>query len=129
MLLLAVNGTLMRGFELNEHLLDIGATFVKVTHTAPLYRMWSIKDRYPGMMRTGDGGSKIEVELWELDASGLVQILEEEPPGLVVGRLRVEDELQEILGVLAEPYLVKGQVEITQYGGWRAYLGREDNFD
>jgi hypothetical protein len=29
----------------------------------------------------------------------------------------------EVLGVLAEPWLVKGQKEITSLGGWRAYTG------
>jgi hypothetical protein len=27
----------------------------------------------------------------------------------------------EVLGVLAEPYLVEGRQEITRYGGWRGY--------
>jgi hypothetical protein len=29
---------------------------------------------------------------------------------------------REVLGVLAEPYLVDGQREITNFGGWRAYI-------
>ena len=36
--LLAVNGTLMRGLELNPNLLAAGATFVRETKTEPAYR-------------------------------------------------------------------------------------------
>ncbi len=36
--LLAVNGTLMRGLELNQNLLAVGARFVGEARTAPIYR-------------------------------------------------------------------------------------------
>lgn len=40
--LLAVNGTLMRGLELNGNLIAAGATFVRESETAPTYRLWSM---------------------------------------------------------------------------------------
>ncbi|MEM8603941.1 MAG: glutamyl-tRNA amidotransferase, partial [Cyanobacteria bacterium P01_H01_bin.121] len=43
---LAVNGTLMRGLELNGNLLAVQATFVREAQTAPEYRLWSIGDRH-----------------------------------------------------------------------------------
>jgi len=120
-MLFCINGTLMRGLALNHNMLDAGARFVQETSTAPLYRLWSIADRYPGMIRSQEGGEGIAVELWAVDAAGLVRILEGEPPGLAVGRVRLSDGSY-VLGVLAEPYLVEGQIEITAFGGWRAYL-------
>lgn len=45
MTLLAVNGTLMRGLELSQNLLNVGAKFVEEASTAPLYRLYSINDR------------------------------------------------------------------------------------
>ena len=89
--------------------------------TAPIYRLWSIGDRYPGMMRAREGGAALAVEVWQVEAHGLVQILEREPPGLVMGRVQLEDGSQ-VWGVLAESYLVERQAEITSYGGWRAYM-------
>ena len=50
-ILLAVNGTLMRGLALNPNLVAAGATFVRETTTAATYRLWSIDDRHPAMMR------------------------------------------------------------------------------
>ena len=117
---LAVNGTLMRGLELNKNMIRAGARFVEERRTAPVYRMWSIGDRYPGMLRVADGGAAIELEIWEVDARGLTAILEGEPPGLTIGRVTLDDDT-DVFGVLAEPYLVEGQVEITAHRGWRNY--------
>jgi hypothetical protein len=60
-MLLAVNGTLMRGLALNGHLLAAGATFVRESRTAPVYRLWSIDDRHPAMLRVTTGGAAIAV--------------------------------------------------------------------
>ena len=118
---LAVNGTLMRGLELNGNLIAAGATFARETTTGPHYRLWSIDDRHPAMVRVRRGGSAIAVEVWEVPAAGLAAILLEEPSGLCVGKVRLADG-EETLGVLGEPLLCEGQREITKYGGWRAYL-------
>ena len=119
--LLAVNGTLMRGLALNGNLLAAGATFVRETTTAPSYRLWSVGDRHPAMMRVASGGVPIVVEVWDVPAVGLATILLGEPPGLCIGKVRLADG-EEILGVLGEPTLCEGQREITEYGGWRAYV-------
>ena len=119
---LAVNGSLMRGLELNQNLLDAGAVFVREDRTAPIYRLWSIDDRYPGMLRTSEGKAEaIELEIWDINELGLIRVLEQEPSGLSLGRVVLEAG-NEVLGILAEPYLVEGRQEITSYGGWRGYL-------
>ena len=120
-MLLAVNGTLMRGLELNGNLLAVGATFVRETRTAPAYRLWSIGDRHPAMVRVAIGGTAVAVEVWDVPAPGLADILVKEPAGLCIGKVVLEDGT-ETLGVLGEPALVEGQREITTYGGWRAYI-------
>jgi len=118
---LAVNGTLMRGLELNGNLLDAGATFVREAATAPTYRLWSIDDRHPAMLRVASGGTAVAVEVWAVPPEGLARVLLQEPPGLCIGKVRLADG-EEVLGVLGEPILCEGQREITSYGGWRAYL-------
>jgi len=119
---LAVNGTLMRGLELNAHIVDVGGVFVREDHTAPCYRLWSIGDRYPAMLRTTIGGTSVALELWDVTRDALAGILESEPPGLTVGKVLLADGT-EVLGVLGEPYVVEGQPEITEFGGWRGYTG------
>jgi hypothetical protein len=119
--LLAVNGTLMRGLELNSNLLAVSATFVEEARTAPEFRLWSIGDRHPAMVRVAHGGVAVAVEIWAVPAAGIAVVLEQEPPGLSIGKVRLEDG-RIVLGVLGEPALCEGQKEITQFGGWRAYV-------
>ena len=118
--LLAVNGTLMRGLPLNGNLLAVGARFVRETKTAPVYRLWSINDVHPAMLRVTSGGAAIAVEVWSVPPAGLAEILSKEPPGLSIGKVRLADG-EETLGVLGEPALCEGMPEITAYGGWRQY--------
>jgi hypothetical protein len=121
LVLLAVNGTLMRGLELNPNLIAVSATFVRETITAATYRLWSIADRHPAMIRVLDGGAAIVVEVWSVPAEGLATILANEPAGLCIGKVMLADG-SEVLGVLGEPALCEGQKEITDAGGWRSYI-------
>ena len=118
---LAVNGTLMRGLELNSNLLAVGATFIREAKTEPAYRLWSIDDRHPAMLRVREGGAAIAVEIWQLPAVGLGTLMWQEPPGLCIGKVRLF-EGDVVLGVLGESLLCENQQEITQWGGWRAYV-------
>jgi gamma-glutamylcyclotransferase (GGCT)/AIG2-like uncharacterized protein YtfP len=118
---LAVNGTLMRGLELNANMLGAGAIFVREARTVPAYRLWSIGDRHPAMIRVASGGVSVAVEVWAVPPEGLVKILLQEPPGLSMGKVTLSDG-DEVLGVLGEPLLCEGQREISQHGGWRAYI-------
>jgi gamma-glutamylcyclotransferase (GGCT)/AIG2-like uncharacterized protein YtfP len=117
---IAVNGTLMRGLELNGNLLTVGATFVREATTEPAYRLWSINDRYPAMLRVREGGVAIAVEVWAVPAASLSTILLQEPAGLCIGKVRLSYGAV-VLGVLGEPICCENQQEITQWGGWRAY--------
>jgi len=122
-ILLAVNGTLMRGLALNSNLLAVGSTFVRETTTEPSYRLWSIDDRYPAMIRVRKGGVAVVVEVWAVPPDGLAEILLQEPPGLTIGKVKLADGAT-ILGVIAEPMSCENQREITEFGGWRAYLAK-----
>lgn len=124
MISLAVNGTLMRGLELNPNLINLGATFLKETTTAPCYRLWTIADKHPAMLRVENGGTAIAVELWEIPPQGLGTLLMQEPPGLCIGKVQLMSG-EIVLGVLGEPWLCENQLEITEYGGWRAYLAQK----
>lgn len=118
---LAVNGTLMRGLALNQNLVTVGATFLYEATTTPDYRLWSINDVHPAMVRVSDGGTTVALEVWAVPTAGLIQVLQQEPPGLCIGKVKLSDG-EEVLGVLGEPMLCEGQTEITSYGGWRAYI-------
>ena len=121
---LAVNGTLMRGLELEKNLLNVGARFLFEAQTAPCYRLWSVRDAHPAMIRVRPGtqpSTAVDVEVWEVPAAGLASVLMREPEGLTIGKVQLSDG-QTVLGVLGEPALVEGMREITACGGWRNYL-------
>ena len=121
-MLLAVNGTLMRGLKLNPTMVGAGATFVREAMTEPIYRLWSINDEHPAMVRVTDGtGARVALEIWSVPAGAGAEILLDEPSGLSVGKVQLDDGTT-VLGVLGEPALVEGHREITALGGWRAYI-------
>lgn len=119
--LVAVNGTLMRGLELNANLVSIGASFVREDETDACYRLWSIDDRHPAMLRTPGEGARVALELWDVPIEGIAKLLLNEPPGLAIGKVVLRDG-SIVLGILGEPFLCAGRREITSYGGWRAYI-------
>ena len=66
---LAVNGTLMRGLPLEKNLLDAGAFFLREAATAPCYRLWSINDNNPAMLRVDPADPQavsVAVEVWQV---------------------------------------------------------------
>lgn len=116
----AVNGTLMRGFALEKHMLKNHATFVREAKTASIYRMWSIGDKYPAMERVLNGGTWITLEIWSIPQANLINLLEEEAKGLVLGKVVLADGTQ-VLGILGENYIVQNQKDISKWHGWRTY--------
>jgi hypothetical protein len=122
--ILAVNGGLMRGMKDCDRMVAAGGEFVREAVTAPVFRLWSVEDDHPAMIRVNQGGAAVPVELWSLAPEGLVAILRTEPFGLTLGRYPLDDGTL-VLGVLGEPAYVEGQREITTYGGWRAYVRAE----
>lgn len=123
---LAVNGTLMRGLELHPNMLEVGAEFIEEARTAPCYRLWSIGDRHPAMMRVDADGVSVALEIYDISAEGLASVLRKEPAGLCVGKVKLASG-EEVLGVLGESFLCEAGKEITEYGGWRNYIATLSN--
>lgn len=114
----------MRGLPLEKNLLDAGAVFLREAATAPCYRLWSIDDNNPAMLRVPADDPcavSVAVEVWQVPAAGLASVLMKEPAGLSVGKVPPSDG-EVVLGVIGEPKLVRGRKEISSYGGWRKYI-------
>jgi hypothetical protein len=111
----------MRGLKLNPNMLAAGASFVREAITEPIYRLYTVNDEHPAMVRVTDGsGVAVALELWSVPRAGLAGILLNEPPGLAIGKVRLGDGAT-VLGVLGEGALVEGCPEISRFGGWRRY--------
>ena len=120
-LVLAVNGTLMRGLELENNLKQAKALFIKESKTEKAYRLFSINDQYPAMIKVASGGNTVDVELYEISEEGLKEVLSKEPPGLTIKEITLIDGTS-VQGVIGLESITKGQKEIPAYGGWRNYL-------
>jgi hypothetical protein len=70
------------------------------------------------------GGASIAAELYAVPRARFPQIVEEEAPGLSVGRVLLDDGTSP-LGVIIEPWRVEGMDEITQFGSWRVYVAHK----
>ena len=122
--ILAVNGTLMRGLELENNLKQAKALFIKESKTEKAYRLFSINDQYPAMIKVASGGNTVDVELYEISEEGLKEVLSKEPPGLTIKEITLIDGTS-VQGVVGLESITKGQKEITAYGGWRNYLANK----
>src|SRR5262249_8573073 len=111
------------GLPANDQLLDCSARFVKACRTEPAYRLFAFPDANPpkpGLVRTLEGGSAIEVEVWELPSAEFGRFVASVPSPLTIGSVRLEDR-ETVKGFLCESWATVGVEEITHLGGWRHY--------
>ena len=119
-LILAVNGTLMRGLELENNLKAVNAVFLKESQTEKAYRLFTIDDKYPAMVKD-EKGAAIDVELYEISEEGMQEVLSKEPEGLTIQEINLIDG-SKVQGVVGLPFIIENSKEITKFGGWRNYL-------
>lgn len=91
-----------------------GGIFVREDRTDAHYRLWSINDRHPGMIRVNEGGTHVDVEIWQLPLASFAALLMSEPAGLAIGKIKLADG-SEVLGVLAENWLTEGQRKLQNW--------------
>ena len=123
-LLLAVVGAHLHGQPLNWQLLERGARKIEVTCTAPYYRLYALPGTTPpkpGLARTAESGSAIEIEIWELPVRRFGEFVAEVPSPLAIGSLETADG-RWVKGFVCEPFAINDAQDISRHGGWRAYL-------
>ncbi|WP_200302745.1 allophanate hydrolase [Streptomyces adelaidensis] len=122
---LAVVGAHLSGQPLNSQLLALGAQLEQTTTTAPVYRLHALDTTppKPGLVHVGEDGSPVEVEVWRLPAEGLGRLLTTLPRPMTLGTIELSDGTR-TPGFLCEPTALREAPDITEYGGWRAYLTR-----
>jgi len=123
---LAVVGAHLTGQPLNHQLTSRGATLVAANHTAPIYKLYAlagITPPKPGLIRLGgnETGYRIEVEVWNIPLTHLGSFMAEIPPPLGIGTLLL-DTGELVKGFICEGYAIGDALDISNYGGWRAYL-------
>ena len=122
---IAVVGAHLSGMALNGELKVLGGRLLKATETAPDYKLYALRDTTPpkpGMLRVEAGaGCSIAVEVWTLSAAAFGKFVAAIPSPLSIGTIRLADG-SNVKGFLVEPAAVAGARDISQFGGWRAFM-------
>ena len=123
-LAIVVCGAHLDGLALNYQLRQRGATLREITRSAPYYRLYSLADgKRPGMIRDSEKGAAIEVEVWEVPHTEVGSFLSGIPAPLGLGKVEMTDG-RWLTGFICEAGGLQGASEITEFGGWRAWLAR-----
>lgn len=122
---LAVVGAHLSGLPLNRELVSLGATFLRSVVTQPDYRFFALPGTVPpkpGLLRVAAGaGQAIATEVWALEPESFGRFVANIPAPLGIGTLALADG-SAVKGFLVEAVATAGAEDISDYGGWRAFL-------
>jgi allophanate hydrolase len=122
---IVVVGAHLTGMPLNYELTGTGGRLIKACKTAGDYRLYVLPNTTPpkpGLIRDpGFSGAGLEVEVWLIPYDAFGRFVQNIPSPLGIGRVTLDDGSQ-VSGFLCEPFAVKGAREVTDLGGWRAYI-------
>ncbi|WP_280220477.1 allophanate hydrolase [Nocardia neocaledoniensis] len=121
---LAVFGAHLRGQPLHWQLEQLGARFAGEITTSDAYRLTALDTTppKPGLVRHGDGlGAPISGELFLVSPGGLGRFLAELPPPMALTSIDLADG-RSVVGFACSYDAAVAATDITEYGGWVAYL-------
>jgi allophanate hydrolase len=120
-----VCGAHLTGQPLNWQLVERSAILKAKTKTAASYRMYALAGGpplRPGLILDKEKGAAIEVEVWSVPAENFGSFVAGIPAPLGIGKVQLANGNQ-VNGFICEPCGMDDAEEITQFKGWRAYLG------
>ncbi|MFB7723196.1 allophanate hydrolase [Nocardia sp. NPDC056100] len=121
---LAVFGAHLRDQPLHWQLEELGARFAGAIRTTDAYRLTAMATTppKPGLVRTEPGaGAPIPGELYRLSEAALGRFLAALPAPMALTAIELEDG-RGVIGFTATHDATATAADITEYGGWRAYL-------
>jgi allophanate hydrolase len=126
---IAVVGAHLSGMALNGELKALDGRLLQATTTAHDYRLYALRGTAPpkpGLLRVEAGlGAAIEVEVWALTTAAFGAFVANVPPPMSIGTVRLIDG-STVKGFLVEPQATVGARDISQFGGWRAFLAETE---
>lgn len=121
----AVVGAHLSGMPLNTQLSERYAVLLEQTTTSANYRLYALPNTTPpkpGLKRAAPGqGKEIIVEVWEMPASAFGSFVDLIPAPLGIGNVELADG-RWVNGFICEGYGFEGAEDVTEFGGWRAYI-------
>ncbi|MHA7664607.1 allophanate hydrolase [Mycolicibacterium sp. HS_4_1] len=120
-LTLVVAGAHLRDQPLAGQLHDLGARWDGPARTAERYRMTALPSGKPALVRLPHGGRAFEVERWALSPAALGKFLAALPTPMGLAAVELNDGSWETGFVCADEEAIAAP-DISEFGGWRAYL-------
>jgi len=121
----AVVGAHLSGMPLNTQLTERFSVLLEQTTTSANYRLYALPNTTPpkpGLKRVAAGkGKQIIVEVWEMPASAFGSFVDLIPAPLGIGNVELADG-RWVNGFICEGYGFDGARDVTEFGGWRAYI-------
>ena len=119
---LAVVGAHLRGMPLNHELLECGASFSHATTTSSSYRLYALQGTVPAKpgLAQAANGAPIAVEVWNMPITHFGRFVAGIPAPLGIGSVTLADG-RTVKGFICEGAALQNAVDITHFGGWRAY--------
>ena len=119
----AVVGAHLTGMPLNVQLTTRNAVLVEQTLTADTYRLYALPGTVPPKpgLAKADSGRAIIVELWDMPLARFGEFVAEIPAPLGIGNLLLADG-RSVKGFICEPWALADALDITEFGGWRAFI-------
>jgi allophanate hydrolase len=125
---LAVVGAHLSGMALNGELTSRNARFLRAEKTTADYQLFALPGgppARPGLLRVATGkGNAIETEVWALTAEAFGSFVAGVPAPLAIGTTRLADGTTP-KGFTVESEAVVDAHDISQYGGWRAFMAQK----
>ncbi|CAN5881584.1 allophanate hydrolase [soil metagenome] len=122
---LAVVGAHLQGQPLHAQLTDRNAQLLWSGRTKSSYRLYALANTVPakpGLVRDlSFQGEGIEVEVYGLTPENLGSFLTLVSSPLAIGSVELASG-EWVKGFVCEPSALDGATEITEFGGWRAWL-------
>lgn len=124
-IVIGVVGAHLSGMPLNRELTEMGGRLVSPARTAPDYRLFLLPDSQPAkpglIHQPGFAGPGLDIELWSLPPAAFGIFVSKIPAPLGIGKVRLADG-GSVSAFLCEGWIAADARDITEFGGWRAYM-------
>ncbi len=124
MVQVAVVGAHLSGMPLNTQLTERRGRLLEQTTTTANYRLYALPNTTPpkpGLKRVEQDGAEIVLEVWEMAASEFGSFVDLIPAPLGIGNVELADG-RWVNGFICEGYGFTGARDVTEFGGWRAFI-------
>ena len=121
---IAVVGAHLQGMPLHSQLTERHARFIKSCKSSKSYQLFALPNTTPpkpGLVKAKTNGVAIDLEVYAMPASEVGSFLGLIPAPLGLGNIELDDGSW-VKGFICEPYAIEGAKDISDLGGWKAYI-------